>query len=502
MRIILLAFASFVLILVPAQAGTKQSKIVYDAWDVSYLEGNRAGYSHTFVEEYTEEGKKLYRATTELRLNVKRSGTIVKLAMDTGNIETSDGTVVGIFTRQFLGTKKTLDISGKIVDKKLRLVLDKTKQLAPVPWDGNVTSLYKQQTIFRDKKVEPGTTFVYRGFEPSINLVVTNAVKVQNYEKVELLGKMSDEKLLRVQITPEKIQTLQLPTLTVWLDAKGTPLRSETQVPGIGKMVQYRGTKQLALRPGALARTTDVILNQVIKLKRRLANPYKIRRAVYQIETKGLDNPTSAFMSSPIQTIKNAKGNTFEMHVDAAAPFVTKERQKSVDKKYLSSSYFINCKDARVKQFAKKAVGGARDSWLKATRIEKWVKSRMRPNNAEAMAPADHVAKTLTGDCSEFAMLMTAMCRAEQVPARTAIGLIYANIKGQPAFAFHMWTEVFVHGRWFPLDATLGQGYVGATHLKVTHHDWDDVRSLTPLLPVIQVVGKMKIQVLQTSTPK
>ncbi len=502
MRITILTFLSFVAVLTPIQAGTQKSNIVYDAWDISYLEGSRAGYSHTFVEEFTENGKKLYRATTELRLTVKRSGQVVKLAMNTGNIETADGTVVGIFTRQFLGTKKTLDISGRVVGKQLKLTLDKTKQMAPAPWDDNVMSVYKQQTLFRDKKTKPGDTFVYRSFEPSINLVVENVVKVEEYEKVELFGKQSGTKLLRVKIKPKKIGKFQLPTMTVWLDKKGTPLRSQTQVPGIGKMVQYRGTKQLALRPGALAKSTDVILNQVIKLNRRLAKPYKIRTAVYRIETKELEEPTSAFLKSQIQTIKNAKGNTFELHVDAAAPFLTKKRLKGVDKKYLSSSYFINCEDARVKKYAKAAVQGAKDPWTKARRIEKWVNKQMRPNNAEAMAPADHVAKTLTGDCSEFAMLMTAMCRAEQVPSRTAIGLIYANIKGEPAFAFHMWTEVFAHGRWFPLDATLGQGYVGATHLKITHHDWADTRSLAPLLPVIQVVGKMKIHVMQTSMPK
>ena len=75
------------------------------------------------------------------------------------------------------------------------------------------------------------------------------------------------------------------------------------------------------------------------------------------------------------------------------------------------------------------------------------------PQTTEALAPADHVARTLEGDCTEYAMLMAAMCRAEGVPSKTAIGLIYADTKTGPALGFHMWTEVWLRAngcRWTP----------------------------------------------------
>ena len=40
----------------------------------------------------------------------------------------------------------------------------------------------------------------------------------------------------------------------------------------------------------------------------------------------------------------------------------------------------------------------------------------MKATNDEGLAPADQVARSLQGDCSEYAMLMTALCRAEGVP--------------------------------------------------------------------------------------
>ncbi|MGE3803990.1 MAG: transglutaminase family protein, partial [Gemmataceae bacterium] len=116
-------------------------------------------------------------------------------------------------------------------------------------------------------------------------------------------------------------------------------------------------------------------------------------------------------------------------------------------------------------------------------------------NFTEAFATADHVAKSLEGDCTEHAMLTAAMCRAAGVPSRTAIGLVYVDAAAGPTMGFHMWTEVWVDGQWLPIDATLGRGYVGASHLKISDHSWHEIQSLTPLLPVVRVVGKVSISV-------
>jgi transglutaminase-like putative cysteine protease len=96
-------------------------------------------------------------------------------------------------------------------------------------------------------------------------------------------------------------------------------------------------------------------------------------------------------------------------------------------------------------------------------------------------------------------MLAAAMCRVVGVPSRTAVGLIYANTRRGPVMAFHMWTEVWVRKQWVPIDATLGRGFVGATHIKISDQSWHNTRSQTPLLPFVRVVGKLSIEVLEVS---
>lgn len=61
-----------------------------------------------------------------------------------------------------------------------------------------------------------------------------------------------------------------------------------------------------------------------------------------------------------------------------------------------------------------------------------------------------------------------------------------------------MWTEAFVNGTWVPLDATLGQGGIGAGHIKVATAslDEDGVAPASEMVRLIHLLGRMKVKVL------
>jgi len=72
-------------------------------------------------------------------------------------------------------------------------------------------------------------------------------------------------------------------------------------------------------------------------------------------------------------------------------------------------------------------------------------------------------------------------------------------VAGEQAFLYHMWTEVYVGGRWVPLDATLARGGIGAAHLKVGHSNLEGASALSSLLPVARVMKKLKIEVVEVA---
>lgn len=480
-------------------AGSLQPKLIVDLWDVAYLQGARAGYVHTYVHEIDKEGVKLLRATMELRLTVKRSGETVQLGMDAGTIETTQGKVLGTFFRHFLGQAKTLEITGVVNGDQLHLTLDNTKALKPAPWNASVAGLARQVRLLQERDIKPGEALSYLSFEPSINLVVKTAVQARDFEEVELFGGKQKKRLLRVESKAEKVQNVQLPTLVSWLGDDLMPLRSEAEIPPFGRVTLYRTTKAVATSPGLTANLTDINTTQYVKLSRRIANPYNTTAALYRVTVRDEQDATKVFARDERQQVKKSQGKTIELEVRTNG--VRQETVKAVPTEYTQSSYFITSDDTRVKNLARTAVAGEMDPWKKAQRIEKWVNLNMKVTSDEALAPADHVARTLRGDCTEFAMLTAAMCRAEGIPSRTSVGLIYADVQTGPVFAFHMWTEVLVRGKWVGLDATLGRGHVGATHLKIRDQSWHATYDQAPLLPVFGVLGRLAIEVVRTEGP-
>jgi transglutaminase-like putative cysteine protease len=483
--------------LMPVCAGDPKGRLVLEHWDVIHLEGSKAGYVHTTMVELERQSQKIIRTTVDLHLNVKRFSQVLQVEAQTGNDETAEGKVVGTFMRQVLGANKDLIVVGLVKGKQLEFLVDgkASDAMKPTPWNGGVLGLYRQDSLWADKKVQPGDTFSFLSFEPQANLVVEMNVAVKSLEEVELLGKKK-AKLLRVEITPEKVDKVQLPKLVSWLDEERKPVRQDTEIPGLGRVALFRSTRTAALAPGPEAVLTDIGIKQFVPLNKKVLKPYDTTSAVLRITVKDDEDAAAAFVQDERQHAVNARGTTFEMQIKAGKGPKKGLAARNPGDEFIQSSYFITAADPKVKELARRAVGRETDAWKKALLIEKWVNANMRSTNAEALAPADHVARTLEGDCTEYAMLMAAMCRAEGVPSKTAIGLIYADTKSGPAMGFHMWTEVWAAGQWVPLDATLGRGFVGATHLKVTDHSWHETRALTPLLPLFRVLGKMQVEVV------
>jgi transglutaminase-like putative cysteine protease len=399
--------------------------------------------------------------------------------------------------------REQLGGGGKELAVRIQGGMNKEKT---IPWNDEVVGLYRQDQLFREFQVKPGDNFSYLSFEPTINSLARTQVHVKDYEQVEVFaeGKSAKTKvkLLRVEAVPDKIEigktALQLPTLVAWLDKDYHTVRSEVELFGLGKLVLLRSPKEVAMRAGSAPAIGQMSL---VKLDRAIPNAYGTTSAVYKIQLKNGSDPAKAFASDARQKMENIQGNTFELHIDSASGVETATDTAKPGPEFLQSSYFVNSSDPTVRKYARQAAGKEKDPWRKALAVSHWVNRHMdKKNYTEAFATSDEAARTLEGDCTEHSVLAAAMCRAVGVPSRTALGLVYANDRQKgPLMAFHMWIEVWVNGKWIALDPTLGLDTVGGAHLKISDHSWDNITDLTPLLPVINVVGRLSIQVISAS---
>jgi hypothetical protein len=88
-------------------------------------------------------------------------------------------------------------------------------------------------------------------------------------------------------------------------------------------------------------------------------------------------------------------------------------------------------------------------------------------NSASAFDVASMVAKSRAGDCSEHAVLLTALLRMYGYPARTVTGL-YVSLQ-EPLLAYgHAWAEYYADDGWTGLDGTRISPTVGAQHIPLS----------------------------------
>jgi transglutaminase-like putative cysteine protease len=493
----------FLVLCVPvALADQPQGKVVADTWEVVRLGGYRVGHVHTLTREVAVKEAKVLHTSMQFELTLKRSGAVQKLKFENGSDETADGKVLGVSMRM-----EQVAQEGVVEEKGLHVKVNGGQIDKYVPWNDEVVGLYRQEQIFKDRKVKAGDKFTFSSYEPSLTTVVMVRGKVSDAEEVATLkGK---KKLLRAELASDAIVVpkqgtdetfkIQLPKMIVWLDKDLTPVRRQTDMPGLGTIVLLRTDRETAT--AEVETVPDILANVNIPLNRTIANPTATRSVVFRITVKDDDDPTTALAQDARQEIKNARGSSFELHVKAIrSPQKVEKPDAAAREEYLKSCFYLKCDDARVKAQTEEAVGEETDPLKKARKIERWVCDNVRNDNHVPFVPADQVARLLKGDCRQHAMLAAAMCRAAGVPSRTAVGLVYTtDAQSKPLMAYHMWTEVWVQGQWLAIDPELGQGSIAATHVKIADHSWHDTHSVTPLLSVARVLDKLSIEVISVN---
>jgi hypothetical protein len=413
--------------------------------------------------------------------------------------ETPEGEVLALHVEQSLSAAQSLIRRGRVIGQELLLSTKIGNNPAvekKIPWNSDSIGMWAEELIYAQRKIQPGDRFKFRKFVPELDTHLLVQVEAGEPEETALLdGKTA--RLLKVVTKIQKVESLELPQETVWLSADREPVKRQSQIPGLGQIVTFRTTKDRALQTGMVVAgkpAPDVGIGQLVRLKQPIPQPHQTTEVVYDITVTGVEDPTTSFPSDDRQTVRKGTGNRIQLTVRGldSPPAGDSKREKPGD--YLKSNHFIRSDDAKVKQFAREASRDAASDWEKAKRIESWVHKHLKNKNySTAFATADEVARTLEGDCTEHAILASAMCRALDVPTRPVVGLVY--VSAERSMGYHMWLEVWIDGKWYALDPTLGQGKVGACHIKIADHHWNDVQGFKPLLPVVQVIGRVQMEV-------
>jgi hypothetical protein len=470
---------------------------VRETWESLFMGGSKVGYAHTIVDKVEAARQTVWRAAAKQRFEMKRFNDKIEMEIEFVTYETDDGRLYA-FDSTMRQSGKDIVAKGRLEGDQMKITLDTlgNKQEQTLEWGDDVVGLAKLDQEMRAKPLQKDEVRKAKTFYPGVNQIVLVTYTGLGPKNVKLLDK-SEKELFAVKMEQSVADAggAALPATEYYVDKEGETLKSEIPfMPGLD-VTSYKTTRTEALA-GSSADEPGVDFGFASLLKVDGLSDARGKKAITYTLTFKEEAGARAFPSGGAQQVVKRDGNTLTVRVERKTPPPGTKAGPAAEE-FLQPNGFIQSDDPEIVKVAKEVAGPIDDSWKKCQALEKWVDGNMKSADfSVGFSTAADTVRSRRGDCTEHSVLLTALCRAAGVPARAAMGLVYVD--SLKAFGYHMWTEVNVGGEWYALDGTIGEGSVGAEHLKILDGSLKGASAMGTLLPIFQVMGKLEIKVAGT----
>jgi hypothetical protein len=423
-----------------------------------FVNGKKIGYS---TESRFVEPDKVITIMNEFT-KLHRVGATVKTETYKKHIESPDGEPIAFEHIEktdsqfwFFHDRKSKKIEGSKKEdgsfEATKTSSGKTKQFE-IEWPDDlllsegVRLLIKKTNLKEGEKFSAKEVFDYDPFE-----VIDEDGKIGQTKDVSVL--QNTMPLTEIFITANSTSYGQIP-MVAYVDGDFNIKKTIVTIGGL-TLESISCSRETALSKIEKVDTTSIA---VIQCPVRLNNPEKAKQIRYYLVP--INNIEIEIPSSDNQSVQTSEdGGIFvTVHPAKAADGISfpytgddKDAQEA-----LKPTEILQCDDEKIIVLAGKAVGKTNDAAKAARKIEAFVNNYMRPSGSSTFASAVEVAKEREGDCTEYAVLTAALCRATGIPARVVVGYVYCDyFDGKwNVFVPHAWTEAYIGDKWIGLDAT------------------------------------------------
>lgn len=459
-----------------------------EAWYGYYLAGQKVGYGHTTAHVVEEAGQKKLKTQGASFVTFSRGENSNKAEIRIESTETLAGEMTQVSSIIDLGGAPTRAI-GHVENGDLHLTVATSGKTtnSTIPWPAAAGGPFADEHSLRRKPLEPGERRVVQVFQPLFHQAATVQLSAGDYEQTEVLS--SQQELLSIARVV-RLSDGQTITSKLWVDRQGKIVKTY-EPPGL-EMI--RVSKDIALEASS---SPDLVAFSFIPIDPPIDDPFKRDRILYEVFLPDGD-PIDLFPNSTRQQVQRVDDHRVRIDVRAirSDDMPPQTHRDGISGSFLQPNNLIQSDAPLIVQMAEKAAGDWLDPGRSARELERFVHRSIRTKDfSQGFATALDVAQNLEGDCTEHAVLLAALARAREIPARVAMGLVY--VARQKGFGYHMWNELYIKERWVPFDGTLGQGGVTATHIKLADSDLNGGSAYTSFLPVARVLGKLKIEVIE-----
>ena len=248
----------------------------------------------------------------------------------------------------------------------------------------------------------------------------------------------------------------------------------------------------IRLEPEDKAKNTefsqDLFVLGMVKVDRPLGQTPDVQELV--LEVAGLEG--AAFEDGPRQTYSpgEAKG-TGTLRLGKKHGKEPKVSAQEIEEN-LKETLAYPITHEKVKALADEAIGDAQTPQDKVKSIVAFVKDYVEPSLSASLPNIHDLMQRKKGDCKSYALLTTTLARAAGIPSREVSGLLYIGDDNK-AFGGHAWNEVVLGGVWVPVDSSMRETEVNATHISFGTQD----RAAKGLL---ETLGKLSFKLVEVKT--
>lgn len=488
---LLLTLAAAALSLAPRASGGAAA--TEERWHVVEMWGQRAGWMRT--RETVDNGRRT--SETRMELQVGRGQIPLQIVMEGVFVETEDGMPLSMRSMQRMGqqpatTKYEFTESGvRITDVQGER---ESKREAPLPTGEWLTP--GQARAYMEKRLDEGAKeFSVTTIDPMIGLVpVTATYTIDERTTAQAFGKT-------VPAVKWRVRQSYMPGVegVEYVTEDGEPIRSEVNLGGITMSI-IASEKEVALSP---LNPPEIMASTLVKPSRGIDNPRRTRRATYVLSLPDGDLPEPP--SAGAQRVQELDALRARVTVNTTSP-APAPAAEVFDARFTGASMMIDPSDPEIAQLARRSLSSVRADAPKALRAERLRRAVHDFINAKSLdvglASASEVCRTREGDCSEHAVLLAALLRAEGIPSRVASGLIYVDefLGHEGVFGYHMWTQALLEidgeMRWIDLDATLEDDVQSdAAHIALAVSSLAEGEMINSMAALAPVLGRLRIEV-------
>ncbi|HTP25531.1 MAG TPA: transglutaminase-like domain-containing protein [Anaeromyxobacteraceae bacterium] len=158
---------------------------------------------------------------------------------------------------------------------------------------------------------------------------------------------------------------------------------------------------------------------------------------------------------------------------------------------FLEATPEVDWENPAIAKLSREVVGDTPGVYAASVEIAHFVNRRLKKAYGVSRDRASEVLALGKGDCTEHALLFTALARAAGIPSRQVHGLVYAQYDDLvPALYWHAWVEVKSGEEWIPLDPTFDQPVADPTHVVLGRGSQVDTVGLLGALRVQSAVAR------------